>query len=283
MKKSIFSLFLLACGCAVVQVAGNAAAASTTFSASGANPAAIQADVDNFRNALGTLNAPAPVQEADGRRQIDWDAAPAAVSAPNAFPGGFFNFSAAPRARGIAFTTPGTGFQLSGDIDDATPVRFENLNPTYAAEFQTFSAERLFTPLGSTEVNAKFFSPVDQVTAALSDGFGAVFTDVDTLGSTTIDFLDINGNTLQTEIVPVADKGLSFVGVKFDSNVLASVRINSGDFAIGPNDGEMGYDIVVMDDFIFGEPIAVPEPASAMLLLIGLVAGRGCLRNRKRA
>ncbi len=253
---------MLAC-----QAMSEAQAATTTYSSAGSDPAAIQTAVDDFRNALGTLNPFTPVQNADGRRQINWDAAPAAISAPNPFPGDFFNFNANPRARGIEFTTPGTGFQLSGDVDDGTPIRFENINPTYVDEFQTFSAERLFTPLNSTVVEAKFFSPVDQTTPALTDGFGAVFTDVDTQGSTTIEYLDINGDTLLTETLPVADKGLSFVGVKFDDNVLASVVITSGDFAVGPNDGEMGYDIVVMDDFIFGEPIGVPEPTTACLAL----------------
>lgn len=270
---SLFSTLLLA---AVPQ-----AQAATAYSGAGADAAAIQSVVDDFRNALGAFNAPAPVQNADGRRQIDWDAAPGFVSAPNAFPGDFFNFSSAPRARGIAFTTPGSGFQLSGDVDDATPVRFANLNASYEDEFTVFSEERLFTPIGSTTVDAKFFSPVDQTTPALSDGFGAVFTDVDVLGSTSIDYLDRNGDILRTEIVPVADKGLSFVGVQFDSNILAAVRITSGSLAVGPDDGTNGLDVVVMDDFIFGEPVGVPEPTSAVLLSI-CGAAFTMLRKRNR-
>jgi len=276
MLQRNFNAFALAAAFVFTSMASEGEAATTTFSSAGVDPAAIQATVDNFRDALGVLNPFSPVQNADGRRQINWDAAPAAVSAPNAFSGDFFNFSSAPRARGIEFATPGAGFQLSGDVDDGTPIRFENINPTYDEEFQTFSAERLFTALDSTKVEAKFFSPVDQTTAALTDGFGAVFADVDMLGSTTIEYFDINGNTLLTETVPVADKGLSFVGVKFDDNVLASVLITSGNFAVGPDDGAIGttsampYDIVVMDDFIFGEPIAVPEPATGCLVLGGL-------------
>lgn len=256
------------------------AAAQTVFSAAGADAASIQTTVDDFRDALGALNPFTPVQNADGRRQINWDAAPAAVSAPNPFPGDFFNFNANPRARGIEFTTPGTGFQLSGDVDDATPVRFENLNPSYADEFTVFSEERLFTAIDSNTVYARFFSPVDQTTQALSDGFGAVFTDVDTLGSTTIEYLDINGATLRTEVVPVADKGLSFVGVKFDQNIVASVRITSGDAPLGPDDGAQGLDIVAMDDFIYGEPVGVPEPGAALLAL-GAIAMGVCRRTRK--
>jgi len=278
-KRTSTKLSLLACGFAVAYVSPAALAAPTIFSAAGANPAAIQGTVDNFRNALGAFNAPAPVQNIGGRREIDWDAAPAAVSSPNAFPGGFFNFSSSPRARGISFSTAGTGFQLSGDVDDGTPVRFEDINPTYAAEFQTFSAERLFTPLGSTQVVVNFFSPVDQVTPALSSGLGVVFADVDTLGSTTIDYFDANANLLESVVVPVADKGLSFAGVKFDSSILAFAIINSGDFVIGPDDGMLDYDIVVMDDFIFGEPTVIPEPAS---LLFASAGGLALMLRRKR-
>ncbi|MEN1681634.1 MAG: hypothetical protein AAGJ46_18790 [Planctomycetota bacterium] len=253
--------------------------AATLFSSAGSSPAAIQSTVDDFRNALGTLNPFTPESFADGRRQINWDAAPAAISSPNDFPGDFFNFGASPRARGIEFSTPGTGFALSGDVDDGTPVRFANLNPTYEDEFQTFSEERLFTPLGSNVTWVEFFSPADQTTPALTDGFGAVFVDVDLLGPSTIEYLDINGNTLLTQTAEVADKGLSFIGAKFDSNVLASVVITTGNFDIGITDGAFGADVVALDDFIFGEPAAVPEPSAAAL---GLAIAATVLRRRVR-
>lgn len=263
-----------------LSLGANSAIAVTLYSSAGANPAAIQTTVDEFRDALGTLNPFAPEEFADGRRQINWDAAPAAVSSPNPFPGGFFNFSSAPRARGIEFSTPGTGFALSGDIDDGTAVRFADINPTYADEFQVFSEERLFTPRGSNVTEVNFFSAADQTTPALTDGFGAVFVDVDLAGPSTLEFLDINGNVLLTQTAEVADKGLSFIGAKFDSNVLASVVITTGNFDIGPTDGAFGYDIVALDDFIFGEPVSVPEPTTALLALGGLALATASRRRR---
>ena len=254
-------------------------ASSTTFSAAGADPSAIQATVDAFRDALGALNAPEPVENADGRRQINWDAAPAAVSSPNPFPGDFFNFGSAPRARGIEFSTPGTGFALSGDVDDGTEVRFADINPTYADEFQAFSEERLFTPRGSNITRVDFFSAADQTTPATTDGLGVVFADVDLADTTTIDYYGLGGNLLLSQAVEVADEGLSFAGAKFDENVLAYAIITAGNFDVGPTDGSFGYDIVVMDDFIFGEPIGVPEPTT--LALAGLALGSIVLRRRR--
>ena len=256
--------------------------AATLFSAAGDDPSAIQNTVDDFRNALGALNPFTPVAFADGRRQIDWDAAPAAVSSPNPFPGDFFNFNANPRARGIEFSTPGTGFALSEDVDDGTEVRFADLNPTYEEEFQAFSEERLFTPRGSNVTRVDFFSPVDQTTPALTDGLGIVFADVDLEDTTTIEYYGAGGTLLLSQSVEAADKGLSFAGVTFDSNLLSYAIITTGNFDIGPTDGAFGYDVVVMDDFVFGEPIGVPEPTTAALGLGGIAVTLATRRRHAR-
>ena len=48
--------------------------------------------------------------------------------------------------------------------------------------------------------------------------------------------------------------------------------ITSGNAALGPNQ-TTGVDLVVMDDFIFGEPTAAtPEPGSMLLTSMGVVA-----------
>ena len=222
--------------------------------------------VEQFRAALGELNDFEPVNNPDGRRQINWDAAPAAISDPNAFPGDFFNFNASPRARGIEFTTNGTGFLLSGDLDDGTPIKFESIDPSYKEEFTTFSAERLFTPIGSNEVDIHFFSPADQTTPATVDGFGAVFTDVDLAGVTEIRYYDIDDNLIYT-LTATPDHGkssetLTFLGAKFDENIVYRVKIIAGNIAPakGVIDGTSGYDVVVMDDFIYGEPQPIGDP-----------------------
>jgi len=123
------------------------------------------------------------------------------------------------------------------------------------------------------------------VSAALTRGFGSVFTDVDLANTTTLQFFDPTNVSLGTFNVPnFAGSGtLSFLGIDFGSSVVSRVRITSGNAALGPN--ETGnLDLVVMDDFIYGEPVAAtatPEPGTLALFGSGL-AGLMLLRHRRR-
>ena len=56
------------------------------------------------------------------------------------------------------------------------------------------------------------------------------------------------------------DGSLSFFGIVFTDARIARVRITSGDASPGPND-DGTHDIVMMDDFLYGEPQPVqPTP-----------------------
>src|SRR4051794_31811810 len=166
--------------------------AQVTFSASGPNPAAIQSTVDAFRANLGTLNPNVAGSFGSGRREINWDGVPDAASSPNSFPANFFNVNS---PRGVVYSTPGTGFQVSANAASGTPVEFGNLNPAYPTFFTTFSAPRLFTALGSTLSDTNFFVPGSSL-AAFTTGFGVVFTDVNVSGSTSLEFFDLGNNSL---------------------------------------------------------------------------------------
>ncbi|MEM8834851.1 MAG: hypothetical protein AAGD00_03420 [Planctomycetota bacterium] len=259
-------------GIAALSIISGTASGQLVRSGSSADAAGLQGIVDTFRNDLGDLNAPEPGTVGSGRRQIDWDAAPDAVSSPNDFPGDFFNANVFPRARGVEFTTPGTGFRLSATEASGEGVRFSDIDITYETTFSAFSEERLFTPIGSTITDVNFFIPGTDVPATTT-GFGAVFTDVDLAGSSSIEFFDALGDSLgafDVEAGPTADGSLSFLGVSFEKAIIGSVRITSGDQALGGP--ESGYaDLVALDDFIFGEP--VPTPGSIALLAVTAIAG----------
>lgn len=179
----------LACITATLLLSVTGAQASpVTFSAAGANSASIQPAVNDFRSALGTLNPNTPGSVGSGRREINWDGVPDAFAAPNNLPANFFNANS---PRGVVFSTPGTGFQVSADDSNptSTPVQFGNIEPSYPSVFEPFSPQRLFTALGSNVVDVNFFDP-GSATAALTRGFGAVFSDVDIANTTKLEFFD---------------------------------------------------------------------------------------------
>ena len=235
------------------------------FQAAGPDATSIQGAVDAFRASLGdnNLNNPGPIQK--GRREINWDGGNPNLLATTA-PVTPFNVFL--NTRGSQFTTPGLGLSQappSGGPQGGLAVLFGN--PTYATTFRAFSASRLFTPVGSNITEASFSIPGTNGNApATVRGFGAVFTDVDQpdgtgadgpqhKASTLIEYFDKNGRLIFSSSVPASpgDGSLSFFGIKFDDARIASVRIKTGNVAPGPNDDQQ-HDIVMMDDFIYGEP-----------------------------
>ena len=65
--------------------------------------------------------------------------------------------------------------------------------------------------------------------------------------------------------------------------MISRVRITGGNAALGPGvlDGA-NADLVVLDDFLFGEPTAVPEPATWAMMILGFGLIGGVLRARRR-
>ena len=245
-------------------------AQGAVFTATGAAPADIQATVDSFRTALGALNANVAGSFPAGRREINWDGVPDGFSAPNSLPANFFNSNS---PRGAVFSTGGSGFQVSSTAASGTPVEFGNIDPSYTAQFQAFSAQRLFTATGSNIMQIDFFVPGTNTPASVS-GFGAIFTDAETAGATKFTvFLGDGSNGGQIAVPVGASGGLSFLGLT-DANRYSRIIIQSGNAALGAgilDNPAGGVDLVAMDDFIYGEPQAngIPEPGSMLLTAAG--------------
>jgi hypothetical protein len=218
----------------------------------------IASAVRGYKGLLGPDRGGVPIHYRSGRRQLVWDAVPDEFAAPHALPGDFFNARIAPRARGAVLRTPGDHVAVSADADnpDGAAVRFGDVNPAYAGEFRTFSAERLFSPIGSNVVNLTFRVPGTTRRATVR-GFGAVYTDIDRRENTAFEYFDSRGRSLGKYAVPPAPQGLSFLGVVFEKAVVGRVRIEYGTGPLGRTDGGT-YDAAVMDDFIYGEPQPLP-------------------------
>ena len=228
----------------VVQANGDLTAALTDFRATLGEPA----------NGGGSGPQPA------GRREIRWDGVPADQTNTDTFPVDFF------RNAGLLSSTDGLGLRVS-DND------FGDIDPSYAAEFESFSKARTFMSIGSARMTVEFRVPgTDQV--ALSSGFGIVFSDVDREGSASITLYAADGDNLGRYVAPArADSaGHTFIGVAYDRPIVARVEVISGEapLAGGRNDLSAGgtQDLVVTDDFIYGEPQpAAAENGVASLLL----------------
>jgi len=267
------------------------------FQAAGPTISSIQSSVNEFRTALGdpnNLNVSGPLER--GRREINWDGGgnnPITAIAGNPFtgfqltrgaifttPNGTGFVQAPPFADPVQFPPGG----LVGVFD----------NPTYAAIFSAFSPLRLFSAIGSNIMEVDFVVPGGDNRPATVTGFGAVFTDVDQPdgsgpggkhgnrgASTLMEYFGADGALLFSSFVPAApgDGSLSFFGIVFDDARIAQVRITSGDVAPGPDDGGKSkavqqppnpfgrrtegasgptLDIVMTDDFIYGEPQPLP-------------------------
>lgn len=269
MKKHMLLSVITALGVlsVLLPLAVRQAHAQAVFQAAGPTAESIQGTVDAYRAALGDPNngnAAGPLTS--GRREINWDGGGSDATTDPVTP-----FTVFLNSRGGQFTTPGAGLSQappSGGPQGGLAVLFNN--PTYGTIFSPFSPLRLFTPVGSNITEALFFVPgTNGSTPAAVSGFGAVFAGVDhpdgsgpapkRRASTQLEYFGGDGTLLFSSFVPASpeDGSLSFFGIVFDDARIARVRITAGNTAPGPNNN-LRHDIVMMDDFIYGEPQPLP-------------------------
>ena len=221
--------------------------------------------VASFRAAAGTpFNAPtfAGASTDPGvRREINWDGVPAGFTANGANSGNVLpnDFFQATSSRGVLLQAVG-GTSVRVADDD-----FDFVFPTvYGGLFNAFSTQggnlKTFAPLGSNVTDVTFAVPGSGSpgTAASTRSFGVVFSDVDLPGVTNIQLFDAAGSSLGRYDAPPAAGGFSFVGVVFDNDQrIRRVRITTGNAALANGVNETGgVDLVIMDDFIYSNPIA---------------------------
>lgn len=213
----------------------------------------INAKMDEFRSALGNLNTqPGAIT---GRRELTWDAVPDDML-DKTLPGQFFNQTGTEAnpsfQRGLAYD-PSFDFRVS-------KTAFASLAPDAASEFKAFSGSATFASVGDQPQPWPIsFQVAGGTQAAAVRGFGMVVNDVDVAGSVQIQYF--NQNTLIGVVnVPPRTAGspFSFAGLLFKEPVITSIKVkHQGILKAGAKDISQGgsSDLVVMDDFVYGEPV----------------------------
>jgi len=221
---------------------------AAVFAASGD----INAQLNKFRQQLGPLNT--TTGNTTGRREINWDAVPDSFETVN-LPVDFFN----PVGPGAAIALQ-RGFKyMPGAAARVSSNAFAAMEPSNATQFAAFSGSKTFAAAGSNVWNVEFEVP-GQPLAASVRGFGAVFSDVDVAGSTSMEFFS-GTESLGIFNVPVRTTGShSFLGVYFPGKKITRVTIKQGAATIGAAVKDISAggtkDLVLMDDFLYDEPMA---------------------------
>jgi len=225
------------------------------------NAQGLERAVNKFKALLGgQANSAQTGPLKDGFRVINWDG-----GAPFDMPFDFFNTNA---PLGALFFAKGNKFAISNPMGEPVDDKFDSINARAAKNFIVFSKERLFTPVKGNILVTKFRVPGKNIPAAVS-GFGAVYVDVRRWRTSFLDLRDARGCRIIRVYVPPKRKGLSFVGVRvksvqyrkhgkwYKANAPAPVYKATMKLGNTPISSKRYYsktDIVVTDDFIYGEP-----------------------------
>lgn len=209
--------------------------------------------IASFRHMLGALNTqPGAIS---GRREINWDGVPDSLDG-KPLPLDFFNPVGANAnislQRGLAYDPAKGTFMVSSKA-------FAETNSNAATQFSAFSGTKVFANVGAVQWPISFQQAGTTVSASVQ-AFGAVFSDVDEGNSTSLEFFD-GAKSIGKYFVPPHNNNssFSFLAVHFNNNQhITKVQVtHDGFLAAGTKDISDGgsNDLIVMDDFIYSEPI----------------------------
>jgi uncharacterized protein (TIGR03118 family) len=165
-------------------------------------------------------------------------------------------------------------YAVSGPAAPTDASTFTTVNPSVTNLFKAFSPTETFAMFGENTIDFSFVlasSPTSTPVPAASRGFGAIFLNVQTPNTTSIEYF--NGDvSLGKFFVPVGTAGQpEFLGELFNSPLVTRVTLTLGTDVLFSFDGTHfqsgtqaddpanGHNLVVTDDFVFAEPTAPPS------------------------
>ncbi len=207
--------------------------------------------LNEFRKLLGDQLNTTP-GALGGRREINWDGIPDDMLNKK-LPLDFFNPTGddalAANQRGLKYSSTGS-FQVS-------KTNFAEVNAFAAPQFSSFSGDKVFANISSNLWDVEFEVPGEAISARVQ-GFGIVFSDVDVSQSTSLEFFD-GQKSLGKFFVPAKDgSNFSFLGVCFKNDRITRVRVahdSQLDKAENDISNDGPADLVVMDNFLYSEPV----------------------------
>jgi hypothetical protein len=278
---SIASLTALTVGCIFPTVAK--AANFTVFSGAGANATTA---FDDMKSAIGGVNnGVTPGSQGSGFRTINWDGVKLDGTDINP------NTQVIDPNKTVAISVDrflGNG-ALFADPYAVSGDGFSSVNPDTAGEFPSFSPNNTFAmfDFDPNSFQDRFieqsFTIPGSTSKAGTRGFGAIFSDVELAGSSSIEYFNGSTSLGKFDVTPSASGEPQFLGVLFDDPIVTGVTLTLGNNALFNFDGNQinsfgaedlanGIDLAVTDDFVFAEPEAinngkVPEPGMMFGLL----------------
>jgi hypothetical protein len=264
------------------------AGAPTTFSGVGGtntSGGAVTAQ-SAFEAAIGGVRNSAASPQTGGFRTITWDG----VKLDGTDFGGETVVIVPDKTIGIPvnrFEGQGVVFEeIYAVADDG----FLAVNPNVAGRFPAFSPLNTFAMFNDNSIGFRFAlaaSPTVTPEPATTRGFGAVFRNVQTPNTTSIEYFH-GAASLGKFFAPTGTQGQAeFLGVLFANPVVTSITITCGTDTLfsfdgtaivsGGADSPPTHNLVVTDDFVYPEPTAptnaiVPVAATAGAPFSGVVA-----------
>ena len=239
-------------------VAATSSIAAAAFSGVGTTDAT--STFAAFRTGIGGAdNSTVAGPQTSGRREINWDGV--------RLDGTDFNNVTTPIVANKITGIPVNRFQARGArFDTVLAVAndgFVSANAVVANQFPAFSPANTFASFNSNKYAVEFVLAGTTIPAA-TRGFGAIFLDVELANSSSIEYF--NGTvSLGKFFAAVGQSGQpEFLGVLFNAPVVTRVIITTGTAPIfNFTNGQVTAgasesattDLVVLDDFIFGEPL----------------------------
>jgi hypothetical protein len=217
-----------------------------------------------FATAIGGQNnGDNPFSGPSGFRRINWDG----VKVDGTDFGGQDTVITSGHTVGIPLNRFESRGVFFGAVYAVTNDGFVDVNPAVNGLFPAFTAKNTFAMFNDNGIDFKFVAaspPGNILVSAASRGFGAIFINVQTPNTSSIEFFH-GSQSLGKIFAPVGGAGVPvFIGELLSSPIVTSVELTLGTDVIFKFDGttvtagsSAAANVADTDDFVYAEPVPI--------------------------